>query len=364
MAPTTARKKQLGVAAKATVLVSCLHPKDKVMKAYPNHTKDERTLEIVVSGRDMHLICCEQKLVVIFNHLPQGDVEAGFECWAIQCFIQVTTEGNKEHLFDQEVPVGIIAQEHQQPNTGNENAANNNNNDDDEEDGLTEELHRIANATTTFWEVQQMVDEWNKNMAEQFTPSWVSCLDESMSPWTNKYTCPGWMFVPRKAHPFSNEYHSVCCSTSGIMWGMELVEGKDVSHTAEHPKPKHNNHGNTVSLLLQILEPIFARGSVVVLDSGFCVLKGIIELKKRGVYVSALIKKCRYWPKYIKGDDIKSHLDDKDIGDCDAWKGQMDEVDFHVYTKKEPDYVMLIMSTYRTNQQMGKEMQHELVGGE
>ena len=49
-----------------------------------------------------------------------------------------------------------------------------------------------------------MVDEWNKNMAELFTPSWVSCLDESMSPWMNKYTCPGWMFVPRKPHPFGS----------------------------------------------------------------------------------------------------------------------------------------------------------------
>ena len=93
------------------------------MKAYPNHTKDERTLEIVVSGRGMHPICCKQKSVVVFNHPPHGDVEAGFECWVIQCFIQVTTEGNKEDFFDQEVPVGVVAQEQQQPNTGNENAA-------------------------------------------------------------------------------------------------------------------------------------------------------------------------------------------------------------------------------------------------
>ena len=92
-----------------------------------------------------------------------------------------------------------------------------------------------------------MVDEWNKNMVEQFTSSWVSCLDK---PWTNKFSCPGWMFVPRKPHPFGNEYHSVCCSTLGIMRGMELVEGKDAPHVVEHPKPKHNNHGNTVALLL------------------------------------------------------------------------------------------------------------------
>ena len=149
MAPTAARKKQLGVAAKATVLVLCFHPKDKVTKAYPNHTKDERTLEIVVSGRDMHLIHCKQNLMVVFNHPPHGDVEAGFECWALQCFIQVTTEESKEDFLDQEVPVGVVAQEQQQPNTGNENAANNNNNDDEEEQGLTEELHRIVNATTT-----------------------------------------------------------------------------------------------------------------------------------------------------------------------------------------------------------------------
>ena len=47
-----------------------------------------------------------------------------------------------------------------------------------------------------FWEVQEVLEAWNSNMTEQFTPSWVSCLDESMSAWTNKYSCPGWMFVP------------------------------------------------------------------------------------------------------------------------------------------------------------------------
>ena len=70
--------------------------------------------------------------------------------------------------------------------------------------------------------------------------------------------------------------------------------------------------------MLRILAPIFGRGSVVVLDSGFCVLKGNLELKKRGVYASALIKKRRFWPKYIKGDDIKSQFDGKDVGDCDV----------------------------------------------
>ena len=140
MAPTAATKKRLGVSAKATVLVSRLHLKEKVTKAYLNSTKDERTLEIVVSGREMHPIRRKSKFVIIFNHLPHGDVEETFECWAIQHFVQVTTEGRQEDFFDQEVPAGVQPQEPQQPNIGNENAANNNNNNDHEEQDLPEEL--------------------------------------------------------------------------------------------------------------------------------------------------------------------------------------------------------------------------------
>ena len=42
-----------------------------------------------------------------------------------------------------------------------------------------------------FWEVCEILKAWNSNMVEQFTPTWVICLDKSMSTWTNKYSCPG-----------------------------------------------------------------------------------------------------------------------------------------------------------------------------
>ena len=32
-----------------------------------------------------------------------------------------------------------------------------------------------------FWEVRQLLDAWNENMANVFSPNWISCLDESMS---------------------------------------------------------------------------------------------------------------------------------------------------------------------------------------
>ena len=47
-----------------------------------------------------------------------------------------------------------------------------------------------------FWEVRDMLDCWNKNMANNFVPSWINCIDESMSKSVNKYTCPLFMFVP------------------------------------------------------------------------------------------------------------------------------------------------------------------------
>ena len=85
--------------------------------------------------------------------------------------------------------------------------------------------------------------------------------------------------------------------------------------------PKYNNQGKTVGLLLHVLEPIFTRDNVVILDSAFCMLKGIVELKKCSVYASALIKKWKYWPKYIKGDTIRDRFNNKNVGDCDSWKG-------------------------------------------
>ena len=73
-----------------------------------------------------------------------------------------------------------------------------------------------------FWEIRKLIAEWNDHMKEVFIPSWISCLDESMSPWTNKFTCPGFIFCPRKPHPKGNEYHSIACGMSRIMYEIDL----------------------------------------------------------------------------------------------------------------------------------------------
>eukprot|EP00804_Cyclotella_cryptica_P001276 CCRYP_012746-RA/>CCRYP_012746-RA protein AED:0.11 eAED:0.05 QI:0/0/0/1/0/0/2/0/143 len=80
-----------------------------------------------------------------------------------------------------------------------------------------------------FWQVRDLVIAFNSHMASIFFSSWVICLDESMSTWFNRWTCPGWVYCPMKHHPFGNKYHTAGCAESGIMFAMELVEGKDRS---------------------------------------------------------------------------------------------------------------------------------------
>ena len=73
------------------------------------------------------------------------------------------------------------------------------------------------------------------------------------------------------------------------MWGIELVEEKD--WPPELGQQQYGDLGVTVGLLLHLLVPVFHLGFVVIFDSGFCVLKGIIKLRKKGVFASILIKK-------------------------------------------------------------------------
>ena len=151
-----------------------------------------------------------------------------------------------------------------------------------------------------------MIDAWNKRMSKNFSPSWINTIDESISKWINEFTCPGFMYVPRKPWPFGNEYHDAGCADSDIIWQVDLREGKDCP--VQFRGKEHDDKGKTTETLLQLTKPVHGTGKVFVLDSGFCVLQALVELKKCGVYAHALIKKRRYWPKYVLGKLSRSTL--------------------------------------------------------
>ena len=66
------------------------------------------------------------------------------------------------------------------------------------------------------------------------------------------------------------------------------------------------------------------------------------------MFAAALIKNRRYWSKYIPSDNIVAHFAEKWIDESDALQGMVDDVEFHVVAMKEPDYVMMFMTTYGT----------------
>ena len=97
------------------------------------------------------------------------------------------------------------------------------------------------------------------------------------------------------------------------MYAIEMVEGKD--EPVERQNGTNQNQGRTIGLLLWLCKSIYGRGMVVILDSGFCVLKKLVMLWKVGVFASAVIKKRRYWPKYVPGAAIDKHCQALEVGE-------------------------------------------------
>ena len=189
-----------------------------------------------------------------------------------------------------------------------------------------------------------MLTAFKKHFANTFVPSWIACLDESMSIWNSRWTCPGWVFCPRKPHPQGNDYHTICCGETGILFDFEVVEGRD--RPTQLGRPEYEvEHGKTGGLLLRLTQSIHQSARYVVLDSGFCVLKGLISLVKSGVFACSLIKKHRYWPAYCQGEAIDQYFVGKNVGDTAAVEGELDGVPYNIWCFKEPDYVCKMFGT-------------------
>ena len=108
------------------------------------------------------------------------------------------------------------------------------------------------------------------------------------------------------------------------------------------------------------------RQRLFVLDSGFCILQAIVKLKKRGLFAAALIKKWRYLTGLSMFLAMKSlyTLTTKMWEMLTQSRVQMDGVPFHIHAMKEPDYIMMLMSTYGTTLKMGvTKRQHYTVEG-
>ena len=99
-------------------------------------------------------------------------------------------------------------------------------------------------------------------------------------------------------------------------------------------------------MILRTTKLLLGTVKVVVMDIGICVLEGFISIVEKGVLGSDLIKKRCYWPKGVPAEDILRHMQNKYARDVDAFQVSIRRKSYHIVAIKEPDYVMLMMTTY------------------
>ena len=100
--------------------------------------------------------------------------------------------------------------------------------------------------------------------------------------------------------------------------------------------------------MLRMCETLYGTRKSVVIDSGFCVSRGIFELELKGVQEASLIKKKNYCPKGVPGASIDAHFEDKDMNHCDMIEALIYGLPFQVICMKEPKYVMKIICKWMT----------------
>ena len=61
-------------------------------------------------------------------------------------------------------------------------------------------------------------------------------------------------------------------------------------------------------------EEFFATGRYAILDSVFFFLKGLVQLRKKGVFACNIIKKKRSWPFMVPDKDMDYHFGEAEVG--------------------------------------------------
>lgn len=193
-----------------------------------------------------------------------------------------------------------------------------------------------------FHPVRELIEDWNNHIKSRFTPSGTVCLDESMVTHNNN-DVPGFVYVARKPNPVGNEYHTICDAATGVMFHVELVEGANRPTALPY---KYSELGKTVSLVLRMTESLQSTGTVVIMDSAFCVLQGLAELGKRGVFAATVVKKKKYWPRGVPGDEILAYMEHKPVGQLMTRLGSIDEIPMLLHAVNHSRYVFIMISTY------------------
>ena len=88
------------------------------------------------------------------------------------------------------------------------------------------------------------------------------------------------------------------------MHSWDIFEGRDNPIIMERLKFETINNMKIVRLIILLTRLIWRTRKAVSMYISLCVLKGTLEMRKRGVYGIGLIKKRHYWPRGVHIDGI------------------------------------------------------------
>ncbi|OQR82277.1 hypothetical protein ACHHYP_16291 [Achlya hypogyna] len=127
-------------------------------------------------------------------------------------------------------------------------------------------------------------------------------VDECMSAWTGQdavYSTSGLPHktkIKRKPEGVGADIKSVACSTTGVLLGLDIMEGQ----SRQHAKPYWVQYGEGTAFVLRPTEAKKSTGRTVVANSAFASVKTLLALKERGLFFMGIIKTAhRGFPKTI-----------------------------------------------------------------
>ena len=197
--------------------------------------------------------------------------------------------------------------------------------------------------------VRQLLEQWNEHTLRVYTPSGTVCLDENTISHTPTASSAG-QSLPRRPTPASTEYHTLCDAETRVVVKMEL---SSLARGGEYAEPAvtedEAKFGKRGGLALRMARPFYSSGTVVVMDSAFCVVAALLEMQRRGVFAAAVVRKRRdCWPRHLDGvAQAVDTMRTRPVGQLHARRGASeDQVPIAHFFVNHGNAVVQLLSTY------------------
>lgn len=137
-----------------------------------------------------------------------------------------------------------------------------------------------SNGVDKWYQIREVVDEFNKTMPAAFVPGQFIVVDEMMSAWkglSGEYRCDGAPHITkikRKPEGIGTELKAASCGQSKITLQIEIMEGAE----AMKSKTYNREYGAGCGVVLRLVKPWQFKQKVVIADSAFSSLVTLMAL--------------------------------------------------------------------------------------